>query len=66
MTLAEIASALTMAGCVTCAMVCTRLMLRQTREMIALEAENERLRAENEAYARTVVRAVLRGRGPSR
>lgn len=64
--LAEVASVLTMVGCVTSAAVCTRLMLRQTREMMALEAENERLRAENEAYARTVVRAVLRGRGPAR
>lgn len=64
--LAEVASVLTMVGCVTSAAVCTRLMLRQTREMMALEAENERLRAENEAYARAVVRAVLRGRGPAR
>jgi hypothetical protein len=36
------------------------------REMIALEDEIARLRAENEAYARTVVASVLRGRGPRR
>lgn len=64
--LAEIASAITMLGCVTSAAVCTRLMLRQMRELIALEDENARLRAENEAYARTVVASVLRGRGPRR
>ena len=64
--LAEVASAITMLGCVTSAVVCTRLMLRQTRDLIALEDENARLRAENEAYARTVVAYVLRGRGPRR
>lgn len=59
MTLAEIANVLNIVGLVTASGVCVRLMLRQTREMMALEAENE-------AYARTVVRAVLRGRGPAR
>lgn len=64
--LAEVTMALTMFGLDVACYVCVRLMLRMMREERALKDANARLRAENEAYARTIVREVLRGRTPPR
>lgn len=64
--LAEVTMAFTMLGLDVACYVCVRLMLRMMREERALKDENARLRAENDAYAKVIVREILRGRMPPR
>ena len=61
--IAEIANAMNVLGLLACVVVCFRWGKAEAARCDALESVVRQLRAENAAYARTIVRWVLRGRG---
>lgn len=62
MNLAEIANAMNVLGLLACVIVCFRWGKAEAARCDGLEAAVRQLRSENDAYARTIVREVLRGR----